>query len=171
MIHLTPADYRHQPWANGRGTTTELYRVADNGRLLLRLSMATVTENGPFSPFPGIERNLTVLTGPGFTLQGPGLYLDARPLCPIAFPGDLAVTASNVTDPTMVFNVMTARHLPRPDVRVIHGSETLPKGGLLALFALAVTTVNAEPTGLHDLILTKNEASITGPVLAVRLRL
>ena len=76
--HLTPAGYRRQPWANGRGVTVELARADGPDGLIWRLSMATVAEDGPFSLFPGIERNLTVISGPGFHLRGDGIALDAR---------------------------------------------------------------------------------------------
>jgi uncharacterized protein len=169
VIHLTPADYRRQPWANGRGTTTELYRREANGTLLLRLSMATVTEGGPFSLFPGIERNLTVLTGPGFTLTGDSLRLEAKPLTPVAFPGDLPVTASGVTAPSDDFNVMTARSLPRPEVTVMTGTATLPEGGCLAIFMLDDAVVNQTRLHRHDLILTCAGATVSGAALIVRL--
>lgn len=169
MIHLTPADYRRQPWANGRGTTTELYRVEANGTLLLRLSMATVSEDGPFSLFPGIERNLTVLSGPGFTLTGETLRLEAKPLTPIAFPGDTPVNATGVTAPSADFNVMTARPLPRPEVTVTTGTFTVPAGGFLAIFALEKAVVNRDAMNRHDLILTNTGATISGKALIVRL--
>ncbi|WP_431298039.1 HutD/Ves family protein [Tabrizicola sp. BL-A-41-H6] len=169
MIHLTPADYRRQPWANGRGTTTELYRLEESGHLILRLSMATVSENGPFSLFPGIERNLTVLTGPGFTLSGENLTLHASPLNPVAFPGDIPITASNVTAPSEDFNVMTARHLPRPAVRVTHAPETLPDGHW-ALFALSDARVNDTPLHPHDLVMLAGIAKVSGRFLAVQLQ-
>ena len=53
--------------------TIEMLRVEAEGRLKWRLSRASVVENGDFSLFSGIERNLTVLTGPGFDLVGDGL--------------------------------------------------------------------------------------------------
>ena len=59
--HLTPADYKSMPWANGKGTTVEMLKVEDSGQLLWRLSRASVVENGDFSMFPGIVRNLTVI--------------------------------------------------------------------------------------------------------------
>jgi len=96
MRHLTPADYTTMPWANGKGRTIEMLRVEAEGRLKWRLSRASVVENGDFSLFPGIERNLTVLTGPGFDLVGKGLHLAARPLAPVEFPGDLPVRAEGV---------------------------------------------------------------------------
>ena len=57
---------RQLPWKNGKGETIELARAERDGALLWRLSMATVAEDGPFSIFAGIERNLTVLDGAGF---------------------------------------------------------------------------------------------------------
>jgi uncharacterized protein len=171
MIHLTAADYRHQPWANGRGTTTELYRVDRDGEMLFRFSMAAVTEDGAFSIFPGVERNLTVLTGPGFTLQGEGLLLAAKPLVPVAFPGDVAISASNVLAPCDDFNVMTARALPKPDVRVIHGTALLPEGGLLVLLSLGNATINGTQMAQHDLILLEGTATVTGPLIFTRIPL
>lgn len=169
MIHLTPSDYTTQPWKNGKGTTTELWRLERDGVLLVRLSRASVVEDGPFSLFPGVERNLTVLTGPGFRLTGPGLDLTCAPLVPVAFPGDVAVVATGADgQPSDDFNVMTARHLPLPQVTV-ETDRMLPAGGLLALYALSPAMVNGRAIGEGDLILTEEAASFSGRMLAVRL--
>jgi environmental stress-induced protein Ves len=67
------------PWANGKGITTELYvfpkeaRITD-GSAIWRVSMASVTENGPFSVLPDYERLITVAQGPGFLLTGNGVF-------------------------------------------------------------------------------------------------
>lgn len=167
--HLTPAGYRRQPWSNGRGVTVELARADGPDGLIWRLSMATVAEDGPFSLFPGIERNLTVISGPGFHLQGDGIALDARPLAPVAFPGDVALAATQVTAPSEDFNVMTARALPRPEVAVITGNARIEAGGLLAVFALDVLHLSGRNMGRHDLILTDTPLQVTGTALVVRL--
>lgn len=170
MIHLTPADYTRQPWKNGKGQTTELWRLERDGQLLVRLSRAAVVEDGPFSLFPGIERNLTVLDGPGFRLTGPDLNLRCDPLVPVAFPGDVEVTASETGNrQSDDFNVMTARHLPRPTVAVAQNA-TLPAGGLLALYALGPCQVNGRTLAQADLALTDAPAALAGdfPVIAVR---
>ncbi len=169
MKHLTPADYRVQPWANGRGQTVELLRLEQDGVLALRLSMATVAEDGPFSIFPGIDRNLTVISGPGFDLRGDGLALTCAPLMPVAFPGDVQVQATGThNQPSDDFNVMTARHLPRPIVTVEHDA-TLPAGGTLYLFALGTASVNDRPMARHDLIIADGPAHISGAgVIVVR---
>jgi environmental stress-induced protein Ves len=159
------------PWANGRGTTVELLREDGPAGLLFRLSMASVVEDGPFSIFPGIERNLTVLSGPGFRLDGPGLSLWCKPLVPVAFAGDVPVQAVETGNrPSNDFNVMTARALPRPHVTVEAVATSLPAGGTLYLFALAPTGINGVKVECHDLIVTADSVRIdgSGPVIAVR---
>lgn len=170
MIHLTPADYRRQPWKNGRGTTTELWRRDAGGVLVARLSRAAVTEDGPFSLFPGVERNLTVLSGPGFRLRGAAMDLRCDLLVPVAFPGDLALTASETGGrPSDDFNVMTARSLPRPSVTLVHEAR-FAKGDLLALYALGRCSANEISLRPEDLVLTIGPLQLTGggPAIAVR---
>jgi uncharacterized protein len=163
MRHLTPADYVAMPWANGRGTTVEMLREnRQDGGLLLRLSMASVVEDGPFSIFPGVERNLTVISGPGFDLVG-ATRMTAAPMVPVAFPGDVPIAAIGVTRPSEDFNVMTARALPLPDVRVVGvGAAMPPKGGFLAIFAIAPARVAGRDMAKHDLLITDEDAQMTG---------
>jgi environmental stress-induced protein Ves len=173
MRHLAAAAYRAMPWSNGRGTTLEMLRQDGPDGLLLRLSMASVIGDGPFSIFPGIERTLTVISGPGFRLTGEGLSLVCAPLVPVFFPGDLAVRAEGTGGvPSVDFNVMTARALPRPDVTVEPVARFLPAGGTLYLFALAPAVINGVAVDRHDLIVTGDSARIdaAGPVIAVRLQ-
>ena len=134
ITHLSSADFKPMPWANGKGTTVEMLRVERAGRLVLRLSRSMVVEDGAFSLFPGIERNLTVLSGPGFDLVGGGLHLAARVLAPVAFAGDVEMRAEAVMAPSEDFNVMTDRDVPRPRVWV-QDAGTSPAGALRALAA------------------------------------
>jgi environmental stress-induced protein Ves len=171
MIHLRPADYTRQPWKNGRGTTTELWRLERDGQFLARLSRASVVEDGPFSLFPGIERNLTVLSGPGFRLTGGGLDFRCEPLVPVAFPGDVALQATETEGmQSDDFNVMTARDLPRPEV-IVAQNGPLAAGGTLALYALGPCQANDISLARDDLILTDEAVTLKGdrPVIAVRI--
>ncbi len=131
---LTARDFTPMPWANGKGVTVELARSDAGGAMRWRLSRARVVENGAFSIFPGVERVLTVLTGPGFDLVGEGIALQARPYGPVSFAGDVAVRAVGVTAPSDDFNVMTARALGRAGVRVLRGPETLDPARLWAIY-------------------------------------
>lgn len=131
---LGPADFREMPWANGKGVTLELARDDTGGVMRWRLSRARVVEDGPFSVFPEVERNLTVLNGPGFDLVGPGIHLRARTYQPVEFAGDIVISAQGVAAPSDDFNVMTARNLGRARVRVLAGAEHLAAGALLAIY-------------------------------------
>lgn len=167
--HLTSADYRQMAWANGKGVTVEMLRIEQGGVLHYRISRASVVEAGDFSIFPQIERNLTVISGPGFDLRGEGMDMQALPLQPIAFAGDLPIRAEAVTAPSDDFNVMSARALPRPEVTLHLAPETLPAGGILAIFALGVGVVNDLILGQYDLILTDQAARIDGRFILARL--
>jgi uncharacterized protein len=166
--HFTRADYRTQPWANGRGQTVELARNDGDGGLRWRLSVATVAEDGPFSLFPQIDRVLTVISGPGFRLRGDGVDLDARPFRPVAFPGDAAVAAEGVVAPSEDFNIMVARHLGLPAVWLPIGA--IPAGGLLALFAPSGGRASGIALNPGDLLVTDGALQqVSGQMIAARL--
>ncbi len=172
MIHLTESDYTRQPWKNGRGFTVEMWRKDGPDGLLIRLSRAAVVADGPFSLFPGIERNLTVLSGPGFRLTGGGLDFRCEALVPVAFPGDVALMATETEgQQSEDFNVMTARSLPRPVVTVEHNGSLLPPGPLRAVYALGPVVVSGQALSGGDLLLTHDAVAVAGvwPVLAVAL--
>jgi hypothetical protein len=160
------------PWANGRGMTTEMVRVDGPQGLLWRLSMASVTEDGPFSVFPGIERSLTVISGPGFDLVGER-RLRADPFVPVAFPGDIALQVKDLAAPCEDVNVLTTRRLPRPDVSLAPPGTVLPAGGLLCVFALDPVQVNGLVLARHDLCIAQETIEIgsSGRGLVVRLYL
>jgi uncharacterized protein len=157
------------PWANGKGTTVEMLRIDGPSGLLLRLSRASVVEDGPFSIFPGIERNLTVISGPGFDLTGGGTRLRCLPLMPVAFAGDVPMVAVGVGDPCDDFNVMTARSLPRARVIVAGDGAVLPGGCFSAVYALAPAKVAGRSLTGGDLLTTREQATIStaGQVICV----
>lgn len=165
ITNLTAADFRVMPWANGKGTTVEMLRIEREGLLVLRLSRAMVVEDGAFSMFPGIDRNLTVLSGPGFDLVGEGLRLTARPLVPVAFAGDVAVRAEGVTAPSEDFNVMWDRALPKPVVWVQEAGR-IPSG--CAVLALAAGQIGGRVVAQYDLVLADEAFVSDCSVIAVR---
>lgn len=172
MKHLTPADYTAMPWKNGKGVTVELARQDENGAMLWRLSMATVAEDGPFSLFPDVERNLTVLEGAGFRLVGDGIDLPCLPLSPVAFSGAVQVQAIQTGGlPSSDFNVMTARSLPLPQVEVLTDHKNLPAADLTAIFALGPAVLDGRVLAQHDLVLTQSACHVApeSAVLVVRL--
>lgn len=161
--HLTQGDFKVMPWANGLGQTVEMVRVDREGALLWRLSRAAVVEDGPFSLFPGVDRNLTVISGPGFDLVGEA-SLRADPLRPVAFSGDLALRAEGVTAPCDDFNVMVRRGVVRAEVSVRDGGEAMG-----ALFALGPVQAGGIMMAAHDLVLADEPVRFDGPAIVVAL--
>lgn len=111
MSEFTPipaSAQRRVRWKNGAGWTTEIAARPD-GDFDWRLSVAEVDEDSEFSRFPGIDRTLLVLSGPGLTLHvGDAPPVHLQPGRAHAFPGDLAARCT-VTAPTRDFNCMTRR--------------------------------------------------------------
>ena len=114
MRLLRISDYARNRWKNDGGWTTEIAWAAladsTNG-FLWRVSIAEIEANGPFSLFPGVERDLLLLAGTGIELDiddAPAIRLDRR-FQRIHFPGEAAVDCRLLAGPTHDFNVMTAR--------------------------------------------------------------
>ncbi len=170
MRHLTPANYTRQPWKNGRGTTTELIRQnRTDGQIYFRISIASVVENGPFSVFPGLNRSLTVIDGPGFDLIGE-YQLRADPLKPVAFPGDSQIVAANVTAPSEDFNVMAMKGLRMSVSVVSDGILADDLGERLFYFALQPAKIGKYELARHDLLCGRPKLRVSGgPVILVRL--
>lgn len=164
IIHLTRANFKGMPWANGKGTTVEILRIERDGVLVLRLSRANVVEDGAFSLFPDIERNLTVISGQGFWLVGDGVQLHALPLRPVAFAGDVLVRAEGVITAVEDFNVMTARGLPRPQV-CVHGAGQVSAG--CAILALEAGRIGRLEVAQYDLVVSDQALSHDVSVIAV----
>ena len=135
------ADIPPTPWKNGGGTTRELLAWPTPLDWTLRLSVAQVDADGPFSRFDGITRWFTVLAGAGVRLHmtdaGQTHSLDASS-SPLAFDGALAVDCTLIDGPTQDFNLMarSARH-PQTRMRRVKGQAHWQGTGatLLAVWA------------------------------------
>lgn len=148
------------PWKNGGGSTTEI-AIAPVGATLdkfdWRVSLATISANGPFSVFPGVDRTLALVDGAGVVLEigdeGRFVLSEDDPI--VEFGGESPVAATLTLGPTTDFNVMTARERchHRLGRRVLSGaSEFAPRGDVTILFlaegdSLAVSS-DSERIGL-----------------------
>lgn len=114
MQILRSSDHRVMPWKNGGGSTTEIAIAPDGAGIDAfdwRISMAVVAADGPFSAFPGVDRNLSVIDGAGLVLHGigPEPQRIERTTAPFAFPADVAVSATLLGGSITDLNVMTRR--------------------------------------------------------------
>ncbi|MDQ3338580.1 MAG: HutD family protein [Myxococcota bacterium] len=99
MRTITPSQWRPQAWKNGRGTTSEVLRLPDLDDYDLRISVAEVSESGPFSTFPGYTRWSLLLDG------GP-IWLGERRLTALSqLDGALQIEA-RVDAPGRLLNIL-----------------------------------------------------------------
>ena len=151
MRIVLPQDFHTQPWKNGGGVTHEIAREDRDGALLWRLSIAEVASDGPFSTFTGLSRILTVIDGAGLYLHTPKGRLDALPLAPVAFSGDLPVQSRMIDGPIRDFNVIWDESRLSASVQLVTGH--LPAcpaapGRIYALLALEALEILGLPAGV-----------------------
>ncbi|CCA60716.1 Conserved hypothetical protein [Streptomyces venezuelae ATCC 10712] len=98
-------------WLNGGGATREIASQPETGEFGWRASIADIDRDGAFSVFPGVDRTLTLVAGNGVLLTSPGAFerLPAREGEPVAFSGDLDLSAELLDGACRVFNIMVRR--------------------------------------------------------------
>jgi environmental stress-induced protein Ves len=137
-------DLRHiaqQPWKNGAGLTREIaFGGASAADFDWRLSVAEVDRDAPFSHLPGVDRCITLLTGPGMRLRSSDGSVDHRltaALAPFHFSGDVALNATLVRGACSDFNVMTRRGRFRSEVEVHRTAASLSPGDVTLLLSVS----------------------------------
>lgn len=68
---IPSASMAPKPWRNGGGLMRELLVWPPQGDWQLRITLAEVRKDGPFSPFPGVQRHFVVVGGCGLSLRWP----------------------------------------------------------------------------------------------------
>ena len=121
-ITIIPAnEYRRERWKNGQGWTREIFRSPiDGDNWSWRLSIAEVEKDGPFSAFPGVDRELVLLAGEGMRL----VFDDEQrvellpPHDRVRFAGERSLRAELIDGATQDFNLMWRRD--HVDASVLH---------------------------------------------------
>ena len=108
-----------QPWKNGLGVQ---YEIVCDGSLpddwTWRLSTADITQDVPFSVFPGVNREFCVADGNGVVLTINGVDHRCEPGSVTKFRGDDVVFATLIDGPMRALNLMVRdgaaeKHLDR----------------------------------------------------------
>jgi environmental stress-induced protein Ves len=95
------------PWRNGGGVTRELLAWPDIESWRVRVSVADIDRDGPFSNFPGVRRYFAVLSGQGVRLRVDGVAHEIlRQSQPFAFDGHARAHCELLHGPTRDFNLM-----------------------------------------------------------------
>jgi uncharacterized protein len=115
------AGLKPQPWPNGGGVTREVIAfrpsAAETGAAAAargqddgwqwRVSIADVSKAGAFSPFPGMDRLLTVIDGELLLLSVDGAEHPLEKYRPFRFSGDAASSSTLPTGDIRSLNVIT----------------------------------------------------------------
>lgn len=121
-ITLIPAnEYRRERWKNGLGWTREIVRWPEDAESWdWRLSIAEIDRDCEFSSFPGLDRELVLLSGEGVRLAFDDG--EVRELLPphdrVRFDGEREVRAELIAGPTQDFNLMWRRD--RVEATLLH---------------------------------------------------
>lgn len=95
------------PWKNGGGRTRTLLALPAEDDWQLRISMADVEQDGPFSPYPGVERWLALVDGDGMRLEFGNRAVELTPRDPpLAFDGTDAPYGRLLQGATRDLNLM-----------------------------------------------------------------
>jgi len=95
------------PWRNGGGVTRELLRWPNDDDWRLRISVADIAADGPFSAFAGVQRWFALLSGKGVVLDFAGQRQTLQPGdAPLAFDGDSAPCCRLLCGPVRDLNLM-----------------------------------------------------------------
>jgi environmental stress-induced protein Ves len=158
---LRASGYARMRWKNGAGSTSEILKVhdgeeRDTNDWIWRLSIAEVEADAPFSAFPGVERELVLLSGNGLRLRfDDGETHDLLPPHDrLRFAGERAAFGEPIDGPTRDFNLMWKRDAVVAQLwhRPLVGTMVLfvEPGETWAMHLLAGQARFADDSGLGD---------------------
>jgi environmental stress-induced protein Ves len=124
------------PWHNGGGLTRELLAWPQRGNWSVRLSVAEVARDGPFSQLPGVRRWFAVLSGQGVRLRIDGAVHEVRKSSmPLQFDGAARTECELLGGPTRDVNLMLKQGSARMEHVGGPCSRTCKAGTLVAAYA------------------------------------
>ena len=153
------ADLKAEPWRNGGGVTRQLASRpsaagGEDGSWDWRVSIADVTRAGDFSPFPGMERLLTVIEGDLLLLTVGGAEHPVEKYRPFRFDGGAATAGALPTGDIRNLNVITRAGAYKAYTSIIELSKKRSKPlwdgqlGVLLQGQATVADASDEPVAL-----------------------
>ncbi|WAC27415.1 HutD family protein [Ancylobacter sp. SL191] len=138
------SDYTVTPWKNGGGITQDVLLLpegASQDDFDIRVSLAPIVTEGPFSSFPGIDRHITLLTTERLELVFPAQTRSLARLQPLHFDSVQQPVSRLPDGAVRVLNVMTRRGRWNAQVMPATGDNApllaAPEGGLVVLHAVS----------------------------------
>lgn len=107
-MKILAAEQPPTPWKNGGGLARDLLLWPSAADWWLRISLADITTDGPFSAWPGVQRWFAVTRGAGVRLHGAGGQAHTqRPADgPWCFDGGQALQCTLIDGSVQALNLM-----------------------------------------------------------------
>ena len=152
-------------WSNNKGARREVAvhprNAGDKDAFDWRVGIAYVTEDAPFSAFPGIDRWIVLLGGKGIAMRSTDGSIDKnldRPLEPFAFSGDTPINSKALNGNCDLFNVLVQRSRFRASVDPIGPSRQLDASAGVTLLYGAHAGVRYHVPAQKEALLAPGEA-------------
>ena len=141
-----------QRWRNGGGWTRELLAWPPGADWRVRVSVAEIEADGPFSVFTGVRRWFCVLSGGGveLTVDGRSQRLEVG-TAPFGFDGGATTDCRLLDGPTRDLNLMV-RDGPGSMTAVRPGRGWTPPPGPCGLYAAVDGFFEGLPVAAHTLL-------------------
>ena len=142
-------------WKNGGGSTRELAcwpPGADMDGFEWRVSVATIARPGPFSAFPGVDRQIMLLEGDGVQLQaaaGQWQHALTQRWAPFAFSGEEPVDCRMLGGVSTDFNLMLRRGEWGGSLQVLRDALPPAEGAAAGLCMVLQGTWRCEGSDTH----------------------
>jgi environmental stress-induced protein Ves len=137
MLINRAADRTPQPWKNGLGVQ---YEIMCDGTLpddwTWRLSTADITQDVPFSVFPGVNREFCVADGNGVVLNINGVDHRCELGSITKFRGDDVVFATLIDGPMRALNLMVRDGAEEKHLQVVRAGGSIDLRNSNALIAI-----------------------------------
>ena len=131
------ADVDARPWRNGGGQTRELLVWPSASDWSVRISVAHIDTDGPFSAYPDVERWFAVVAGAGVDLAIDGKTHHRNASSPpLRFDGGANIDCRLLNGPTRDLNLMVGRGTGIMQ-SVVSGRAWSPDATQCGLFAAA----------------------------------
>lgn len=112
------------PWKNGGGTARDLLAWLGPADWSLRVSVAEIERDGPFSDYSGFDRWFAVLRGAGVALQlGDERWVQRLGAPPVRFDGALAPMCWLLDGATSDLNLLVRRDSGRGSMAIAHPGQ------------------------------------------------
>lgn len=141
-------DTTPQRWRNGGGWTRELLALPGYDDWQVRVSVADIESDGPFSSFPGVRRFFSVIEGAGVELSIDGRVFRVTPDdAALQFAGEATTSCRMLDGPTRDLNLMV-RGTAGALERVVANVTWKPRAQSCGLFAMAEGRCRADDASL-----------------------